>query len=689
LQGNTGSIPGNIVDNAAVIFDQGSSGTYFGTISGSGAFGKSGAGALTFAGPQFYTGGTIVSGGSLIGDTSSLHGVIVNNAGLTFAQTSDATFDGTLAGNGTISKSGAGVLTLAGTHPFTGLFSVDGGALNLNGTLNGSLIIGPAGTAAMNGAIAGNLQVSSQGSITTAGSVGGSVTVGGSLSIPAPGTAQSSFNSLRLHPLATAPTRDVPSLYVNGDFNATPGSTLNFTVTPDGAPPIVVNGKANINNTHLNIDVEDPNPARYANYIALTAGGGLSASGLTVGSLANGIVPVVRADPNALLVTVENFNIPLSTVPISPKVTSIAKAVDIGKLSGDPDFGKIARELTALSDSQLSAALQQLSGEVHASQARLASIDSASISDIVRGSLSDREDAAADTKSQTGAKQTKSKASPMWIEFAADHGSYADGTKSNMGGAAGGYDLKNSERVTAGVGLAFTQGSLALGDGGGTANLAAPRAMGYSGVGFGPFKIHAGGSASPTSNHSQRQIAFTAMVPDANGNLVPLTGGIDRTADTTQTGMNTDGWTEGKGSYKRSGWLFNATTGLRAARMNQHAFQETGAGSISLQGGDQVLKQKEVNLNVVGDRKIGVWRPHFELAYRREFSPTLTTADMQFAGQSDTDFTTQGLPIPVTEYKGEAAITYRGGFITWTATYRFSKSAEETHNSISFSAHFK
>ncbi|HEX4347005.1 MAG TPA: autotransporter-associated beta strand repeat-containing protein, partial [Vicinamibacterales bacterium] len=136
LQGNTSSIPGNVVDNAAVVFDQGASGTYFGTISGSGAFGKAGAGALTLAGPQFYTGGTIVSGGSLIGDTSSLRGVIVNNAGLTFAQTGDATFDGTLAGSGTISKIGAGALTLAGAHPFTGLFSVDGGTLNLNGTLN-------------------------------------------------------------------------------------------------------------------------------------------------------------------------------------------------------------------------------------------------------------------------------------------------------------------------------------------------------------------------------------------------------------------------------------------------------------------------------------------------------------------------------------------------------------------------
>ncbi|HEU0116975.1 MAG TPA: autotransporter-associated beta strand repeat-containing protein, partial [Thermomicrobiales bacterium] len=77
LQGNTASIPGNIVDNAAVVFDQGSSGTYFGTISGSGAFGKTGGGTLTFAGPQFYTGGTVIAGGTLVGNTSNLYGTIV------------------------------------------------------------------------------------------------------------------------------------------------------------------------------------------------------------------------------------------------------------------------------------------------------------------------------------------------------------------------------------------------------------------------------------------------------------------------------------------------------------------------------------------------------------------------------------------------------------------------------------
>ena len=63
--GNAGSLQGNITNNAAVIFDQAGDGTYAGAMSGTGSLTKLGAGTLTLSGINQYTGGTNVNEGTL------------------------------------------------------------------------------------------------------------------------------------------------------------------------------------------------------------------------------------------------------------------------------------------------------------------------------------------------------------------------------------------------------------------------------------------------------------------------------------------------------------------------------------------------------------------------------------------------------------------------------------------------
>ena len=69
LAGNTQSIGGNVnfanASNATLILDQGTRGTYAGTISGEGALAKTGDGILTLTGSNSYTGGTSVLSGTL------------------------------------------------------------------------------------------------------------------------------------------------------------------------------------------------------------------------------------------------------------------------------------------------------------------------------------------------------------------------------------------------------------------------------------------------------------------------------------------------------------------------------------------------------------------------------------------------------------------------------------------------
>ena len=131
LVGDTDSLPGDVVNDAALVFDQDSDDTFAGVISGTGSVEKDGSGDLTLSGANTYSGGTTVSAGTLTGDTTSLQGDVVNDAALVFDQAADGTFSGNISGTGSFTKDGAGNLTLTGAN------SYEGGTTVSNGTLTG------------------------------------------------------------------------------------------------------------------------------------------------------------------------------------------------------------------------------------------------------------------------------------------------------------------------------------------------------------------------------------------------------------------------------------------------------------------------------------------------------------------------------------------------------------------------
>ena len=135
--GTSGSISGDIVDNARLTFNRSDSVTYAGAISGTGALTKSGTGTLILTGTNTFTGGTTISQGKLQigngGTSGSIAGDISVSGNLDFNLSSDLTFAGVISGSGTgnIAKDGTGTLTLTGTNTYPGSTRINAGTLQV------------------------------------------------------------------------------------------------------------------------------------------------------------------------------------------------------------------------------------------------------------------------------------------------------------------------------------------------------------------------------------------------------------------------------------------------------------------------------------------------------------------------------------------------------------------------------
>jgi autotransporter-associated beta strand protein len=146
--GNTQDISGRlaaIASGASANIDTNGNNVSFGSaLSGAGSVNKVGSGTLTLAASNTYTGATTISNGALqLGDGVALNGSvggnIVNNAALIFANPNDQTYSGAISGSGSLTKSGAGALTLGGLNTFSGDTKIVGGSLVLgNGNALGS-----------------------------------------------------------------------------------------------------------------------------------------------------------------------------------------------------------------------------------------------------------------------------------------------------------------------------------------------------------------------------------------------------------------------------------------------------------------------------------------------------------------------------------------------------------------------
>ncbi|MEK7339524.1 MAG: autotransporter domain-containing protein, partial [Verrucomicrobiota bacterium] len=131
-----------ILGDKTLIQDTSNHTSYAGAIRGSGAFIKQGLGTLILTGHNNYSGGTTVNAGVLQGNTNSLQGNILSDAQLVFDQISSGTYEGIISGGGSLIKQGPGMITiLSDCSCFSGTVSIQEGTLMMKGKIGGGLEI--------------------------------------------------------------------------------------------------------------------------------------------------------------------------------------------------------------------------------------------------------------------------------------------------------------------------------------------------------------------------------------------------------------------------------------------------------------------------------------------------------------------------------------------------------------------
>ncbi len=432
LQGNTTSLQGNILNNASVVFNQTATGTYAGTMSGSGGLTKAGGGTLILGGANSYSGGTTVSGGILQGNSTSLQGNIVNNASVVFNQTATGTYAGAMSGSGGMTVQGGGFLNLTGTSTYSGPTAVNGSTLSVNGSLASTV------TLSNGGMLSGN------------GFVGGVVSNGGTL----------------------APGNSIGTLNVSGNLVQN-GGTYQVEANAAGqSDKIVVSGTAAINGGTVQVLAQPGVYAANTTYTILTAGGGVAGAYSSVTSNFAFLTPSLAYTANNVFLTLSlGQNAFSSFGGNTANQRAVGAALDQSFPTSSGDFNTVLNAIAVLSTAQGPAALTAISGQPWADFGTMNVNNAAMFMNALGQQMANAQGSSA----STGQRQALAQACEVeacdgtgllsaWASALGGLGSVlGDGNAStltyNFGGAAAGLDYRFDPRFLVGLGAGYTHGT--------------------------------------------------------------------------------------------------------------------------------------------------------------------------------------------------------------------------------------
>ncbi len=417
--GTSGAVLGDIVNNAALVFNRSDDTSFAGVISGTGSVLKTGAGTLALTGTNTYSGGTSINQGTLQVTSASALGtgaLTVGGTGVLRASGSFAygnsvtlaasvgtfevdasqalTLSGVVGGTGGLTKTGDGLLILTGANTYSGVTTISAGTLQIgNGgetgaivgdvVNNANLVFNRSDTYAFTGAITGAGQVTFTGGGTVEFSAPyqGPVAVDNSfVQLQAGSTTVSPFTvnaggvlggtatigGLTVNTGGTAaPGYSPGTLTVNGAVTFNAGSVYAVDVNTAGAHDLIIaTGTATLSSSaHVEVLAEYGRYPALSQITILTAAGGVSGTfSEDVTSNFAFLTPQLTYDATNVYLTLTYTGIDFVEYAQTPNQANVAVAAQaLG--AGSPVFEAIF----GLAANEVPAAFNQLTGEIYPS----------------------------------------------------------------------------------------------------------------------------------------------------------------------------------------------------------------------------------------------------------------------------------------------------------------------------------
>ncbi|WP_411880097.1 autotransporter domain-containing protein [Polaromonas sp. YR568] len=594
LTGTTTSLQGNISNEGLLTFDQSGNGSYAGSISGNGSLIKQGGGTVTLSGTNTHSGGTIITSGGLRGTTASLQGLITNHGSLEFSQAGNGTFAGAISGAGPVLKSGGGNVTFSGTNNYSGSTTVTGGTLSINGTLANSTV-----------------QVMSGGTLGGTGSVrNANIQAGGTL----------------------APGNSIGTLTVNGNLTFQAGSTYSVEVNPAGGNDRTnATGTVTINGGAVSVLASAGTYSLATRYTILNAAGGRTGTFAGVSTNLAFLAPSLTYDADNVFLTLARNEVPYNALPgTTPNQQSASGALQNASGGAAGDMATVLGAVNSLSVAQALAAFDAIGGANLVALRRAGPGFAAAFGDQLQsrvGRNSRNPVCGGDDVSRGavlgGRFQAAGDGCGFWLRAyggrqATDSDGNAMASRLDSTGISAGYDAEVSPGLM--VGGALTAGTSRVGFDTYDQGRARSGALAmYAGYTEGAWRVNGLVSLAFHSNHMDRGI---------------VVGPIGRIASSDFDSSTATAYGEVGYGIELPGWTLQPTAALSLSLNRTDGFTEQGAGALNLAVSAQSVGSARSLLGLKAGFDVGGLRVEPRLVWIHEFGNynTPMTAQLQGAG---------------------------------------------------------
>jgi len=558
--------------------NQAAAGTFAGAISGSGGLVKNGATTLTLTGANGYSGGTTVNAGTLRGDATSLQGNIANGAAVVFDQAAAGTYAGAISGTGTLTKLGAGNLTLTGASTATGATAVNAGTLTVLGSLAAPVTLAAGTTIAGTGAV-------------------GALTAGAGATV--------------------APGNPGGTLTANGNYTHNAAAGFRVVVAPSGAGSrLNATGTATLAGGVVDVQAQSGSYARSTRYTILNAAGGVAGTFAGVTSNLAFLTPTLQYDPFNVYLVLASSGVDFATVAQTPNQLAVAAALDNAARAGATgDMATVVNAVSGLSAPQARSAYEAMDGLIHtllptigtsdasqflrATASRLRDLGGGAVGtglawsrlDVALGDAP-RSDAPAAYAQAGGPGAPADRSKRGWVSGYGlggdiDGDASAGDYRYRIGGAIGGVDTDLGGGWVAGLSLAYSDWRVTNGGRGDRADANAYRIGGYARYTDGAFTLDGVLGYGHVRYDTDRRIVF---------------GTIDRTASADYSGDQLLTYVVGRYRFEHDAWGIEPFAAFQWVREWQSGFTEQGAGAVNLAVSSRTLNSTRGTLGARVDR---------------------------------------------------------------------------------------